>query len=147
MPILLLDEGSLLLLKDESFLIGSEGEPKKVIKPSKNTTLSRTDLIEALKQQKEKDNEKLRRKSEVSLSSTDPLKSSTLNASSTSAPAKAEPLYRIRLVVESTCSYLKYPYANFTKILNDEKLIMRSMADGKQLCIKLKDLFTHSINH
>lgn len=47
-----------------------------------------------------------------------------------------DPLYRIKLVVESTCSYLKYPYANFARVIDDEKLILKNIADGKDQFIE-----------
>ena len=141
MPILVLDEGSVLLLKEDSYLIGSEGEPHKKIKPTKDSTLTRSELLELMRQEEEKERMQKRK-----LSMTDPgpnTTTTTINGttsraekgtSSTRAPKNQpviEPLYRLKLIVEATCSYLKFPYANFGRILDDEKLILKNMADGK----------------
>jgi hypothetical protein len=112
MPILLLDEGSLLCLRDETFSIGKLGEENKVIKPSKDGSLTRSELLQAMKEAQ----------------TPDVLKGSTQVDSNNRTPI--ESLYRIKLLVESTCSYLKYPYAFFAGILDDEKRILKSIADG-----------------
>jgi hypothetical protein len=111
MPILLLDEGSLLCLKEETFLIGQLGEEKKVIKPSKDGSLTRSELLQAMKEAQ------------------NPVVLKPLGQSDGDRPP-VESLYRIKLLVESTCSYLKYPYSFFAGILDDEKRILKSIADG-----------------
>ena len=40
-------------------------------------------------------------------------------------------LYRLRIVFDRETTYLRIPFAHFERILDDEKLIIRSMADGK----------------
>jgi hypothetical protein len=42
-----------------------------------------------------------------------------------------ESLYDIKAVFEKDTTYLKIPFSHFERILDDEKLIVRSMADGK----------------
>jgi hypothetical protein len=122
MPLLLLDEGSILFLKEDSFRIGIEEDGKDSTSlPTKDSTLTRTALLNAIAQEKAK--EKAEKQQHRKTPSATPKKEEK------PAPKK-EPLYRIKLVVESTCGYLKYPYSAFAKVIDDEKLILKSMADG-----------------
>lgn len=41
-------------------------------------------------------------------------------------------LYRLRAVFERETTFLKIPFSHFEKILDDSRLIVRSMADGKE---------------
>jgi hypothetical protein len=124
MPLLLLDEGSILFLKEDSFRIGIEEDGKdSPALPTKDSTLTRTALLNAIAQEKAKEKaEKQHRKTP----------SAATKKEEKPAPKK-EPLYRIKLVVESTCGYLKYPYSAFAKVIDDEKLILKSMADGNAI--------------
>lgn len=40
-------------------------------------------------------------------------------------------LYRLKAIFERETTYLKIPFTHFERILDDERLIVRSMADGK----------------
>jgi hypothetical protein len=43
---------------------------------------------------------------------------------------KDQGMYKLQLVFETTTTFLRIPFSNFARILDDEKKIMKDMADG-----------------
>ena len=119
MPVLLLESGSLLFTKHECFRVGQLSSATSAGKHRSDRSVLTHDSA-------------LRGENEKAVDDGSIL-SAALNSISTSTTKLPpfEELYKIKLLFEKTTMFLKYPYSMFSRILDDEKLMMKSMSDGE----------------
>lgn len=142
MPIMLLDSGSILFLKPECYRVGikdkkmDELKPKDLIAKAQNESSS-PQSFPVLKR-KDSDSSILTTNTLGSQSSaTKSINSKASRNVKIHQPPKLQPLgdelYRVKLVFDKFTTYLKIPFANFERILGDEKLILKSISESKRI--------------
>ena len=144
MPIILYESGSVMFLREECYKVGytnpvEETDETIPLESSQSTTIVTPQLSTTTP------NPNMRRDSDASILSSCLSVNSALSASSIDPTArkkllarskkaqkeKPRDLYRINIIFDKFTTFLMIPFAQVEKILVNENLVMKSMADGK----------------
>ena len=143
MPIILFESGSVMFLKEECFKIGQEEavEEEEFIPaavPELSATSPQATAITAVNNTVRRDSDAsflsgvLSVNSSFSAASIDPSSRKKVMARSKKLQKeKPKDLYRINLVFDKFTTFLMIPYSQVERILGNENLIMKSMAEGE----------------
>lgn len=145
MPIMLFESGSLIFLREECFKVGhsqtiaeeedhvfmTEAQPN-MTSPQQSTTNAGNLMV-----RRDSDSSILSSalsiSSAISAGSADPTARKKLLArSKKTVKEKPRDLYRINLVFDKFTTFLMIPFSHIQKILGNESLVMKSMAEGKE---------------